>query len=417
MNANLSKKWAEKANRSLFFFLALLFHLLLFLFVATYVIFQAPVQPKEDFQQTYVPSAPPPPPPPPLTTPQTVAVSPTAVPTTSTAITTPSAVASFNVPMPQIDTTIDPSVQTQMAQATPPQSNGLLHRLTAIRTTVTSWRSEDNIRNAGGDVHNLVAKFPVYLAQYADGDWNCNNYFHDPAQRETPTSGCLPNLVHEIGEWSHKSLQGATIKSIAVDSDDLISTPPPYIFFTGHKDFHLTDAEIINLRKYLQEGGAIWGDSAFSGDGSRFDVAFHREMKKVLPDPDITFQDLPMNHPIFTKSWFPVAKIPLGMNYRQDPVQIINLDGKLAVIYTPDDYSDMMTAALVPGQEEESAAFTRWDWYAVDHPLYTYGAFKGGSFYYYRNYTPAACMAVFKLSMNILAHLLIRFDNDLLLSH
>src|SRR5208282_4050823 len=128
-----------------------------------------------------------------------------------------------------------------------------------------------------------------------------------------------------------------------IDSPALLTDPPPFIYFTGHKDFQLTDSEIENLRKYLQVGGAIWGDSALAGDGSRFDVAFHREMKRVLPDADKNFEPLPMTHDIFTKSWFPISKVPTGMNYRADPVQIINLDGKLAVIYTPNDYSDMMT--------------------------------------------------------------------------
>ena len=31
-------------------------------------------------------------------------------------------------------------------------------------------------------------------------------------------------------------------------------------------------------------GGAIWGDNALPGWGSRFDVAFRREMKRVVPD-------------------------------------------------------------------------------------------------------------------------------------
>jgi len=417
MNTDFIKTWMDKANRSLFFFIALLFHLILFLMVATWVIFQAPVPPKEDFKEVYLPPANQPPPPPP-STPQTVAVSPTAVPTTATAITTASAAASFSVPMPQIDTTIDPNMQQQVVKSLPSPANNLLSRLSAIRTTVTSWRSADNIRNAGGDVHNLVAKFPVYLAQYADAgnDWRCNNYFLDPATPETPTSGSLPNLVDKVQEWSDKNMQAATIKTIAIDSPELISSPPPYIFFTGHKDFHLSDAEVANLRNYLQAGGAIWGDSAFAGDGSRFDVAFHREMKRVLPDPDIVFQDLPMDHPIFTKSWFPIDHIPPGMNYRQDPVQILNLDGKLAIIYTPDDYSDMMTLALAPGRDITSATTNGWAEYRPDHPLFTPETFTWHAPTFYRNYAPEPAMAVYKLPMNILAHLLIRFDDDLLLT-
>ena len=344
------KKWVDKAHRSLFFFIALLFHLILFIMVATLIIFQPPPPLKQDFQEAYMPPASMPPPPPQTSQP-TVAVTPSAVPVTPTAISTMSPTASFTVPMPSLDATVDPNMTQTMTHAVGPATMGLSGRLGAIRGTVGTWRSADNIRNAGGDVHNLVAKFPIYLAQYADGDWNCNNYFI----KGDLVSGALPNLANKISEWSNKAVESATIKAILISSPELISSPPPFIFFTGHRDFHLTDAEITNLRKYLQNGGAIWGDSAYAGDGSRFDVAFHREMKKVLPDPDIVFQDLPKDHPVFVKSWFPVSANPLGMNYRNDPVQMMNLDGKLAVIYTPDDYSDMMTMALAAGKDPSAA--------------------------------------------------------------
>ncbi len=410
MNSASIKRWLDKANRSLFFFIALLFHLILFLMVATWVIFQAPVPPKEDFKEVYIPPAPPPPPPP-QTTPQTVSVSPTAVPTTTSAITTTSAAASFSVPMPLIDSTLSPTMQQQAVKALPTPANALAGRIGAIRATVGSWRSADNIRNAGGDVHNLVAKFPVFLARYAGGDWNCNNYGGD-----LPTAGCLPNLVDKVEEWSQNNLKADTIKVIAVDSPELISHPPPYIFFTGHADFQLTDAEISNLRKYLQAGGAVWGDSAFAGDGSRFDVAFHREMKRVLPDPDIVFQDLPLDHPIFTKSWFPIDQVPTGMNYRKDPIQILNLDGKLAIIYTPNDYSDLMTAALLPGKDPTAAAYNGQIYSHPDRPLFTPFGFMRHSATFYRNYKPSSAMIADQLSMNILAYLLIRFDDQMLLT-
>lgn len=416
MNAATIKRWMEKANRSLFFVIALLFHLILFLMVATWVIFQAPVPPKEDFKEVFVPPANPPPPPPQTSQP-TVTVSPTAVATTTSAITTTSAAVSFSVPMPQIDSTLSPTMQNQAVKALPSPANALAGRIGGIRGTVGSWRSADNIRNAGGDVHNLVAKFPVYLAQYGDGgDWKCNNYFNNGETPQTPTSGSLPDLVNKMEEWSQKNLTADTIKVIQVDSPDLLSHPPPYIFFTGHADFHLTDAEINNLRKYLQVGGAIWGDSAFAGDGSRFDVAFHREMKRVLPDPDIVFQDLPMDHPIFTKSWFPIDQVPSGMNYRKDPVQIVNLDGKLAIIYTPNDYGDMMTLPLAPGRDVADAASNGNIRYFPNKPLYTPSGFGRHAPTFYRNYAPGPSMAVYQLSMNILAHLLIRFDDQFLLT-
>jgi hypothetical protein len=256
-------------------------------------------------------------------------------------------------------------------------------------------------------------KFPIYLAKYADGDWDCNNYFHDGQL----TSGALPNLMAKIHEWSHGELDGRQIKVVALDSPEILSQPPPFIFFTGHRDFHLTPAEIANLRAYLQIGGAIWGDSAFAGDGSRFDVAFRREMKLVLPDADLQFQPLPADHPIFTtETRFQLNDIPPGMNRRADPIEAINLDGKLAVLYTPNDYSDMLTLLLQPGLDENEAQMDGWDHWEANRPLYTNTFFVWHAATYFRNYAPGSAMPAYKLSMNILIHLLHRYDDELLLT-
>ncbi len=94
-------------------------------------------------------------------------------------------------------------------------------------------------------------------------------------------------FVAKVVEWSHNNLKAEVVpEPLAIGGPDLMTKRPPFIFFTGHKDFHLSDQEIKNLADYLQVGGAIWGDNALAGRGSRFDVAFRREMKKVVPDLD-----------------------------------------------------------------------------------------------------------------------------------
>jgi hypothetical protein len=164
------------------------------------------------------------------------------------------------------------------------------------------------------------------------------------------------------------------------------------------------------------DGGAIWGDSAFAGNGSRFDVAFHREMKKVLPDKDLQFELLPAGHDIFTKGAFHMEDLPPGMNNRDDPIECINMAGKIAVIYTPNDYSDMMTMHLLQGRNEREAQRDPQDYWTLQHPLYTPGAFVFHAATYFRNYTPASSMASYKLSMNILVYLIHRYDDELLLT-
>jgi hypothetical protein len=404
-------QWKEKLNRSSFFFIALFLHVVVLAMVATIVIFRPTILSTPDFDKVLVPPGAPPPPPPVQQV--TVAVPTVAVPVTAPAIVSDNAAPSFTIPTPDLNAVANPNAQAAVkpSAVAAPSQNNLAARLPGIMATVSHWRTRDNILNSDNDVHNVVAKFPVFLAQYANGDWNCNNYGHGPDG--TILAGCLPNLVFQIGVWSKGNLRGDDVKYIAIDSPELLSNPPPYIFFTGHRDFTLTDAEIDNLRKYLQVGGCIWGDSAFAGTGSRFDVAFHREMKRVLPDADKNFETLPMSHDIFTKSWFLIDKIPTGMNYRNDPVEIINIDGKLAVIYTPNDYSDMMTMLLIAGSDPPQE--DPWWPSTPDHPLFSNNRLFGDAFFF-RNWTTTSCQDCFKLSMNIIAHLLIRFDKEMQLA-
>ncbi len=53
-----NRHWMERLSRSGYLLGAILVHLLIFLIVATWVVFQAPAPPPDDFNKTYVASAP-----------------------------------------------------------------------------------------------------------------------------------------------------------------------------------------------------------------------------------------------------------------------------------------------------------------------------------------------------------------------
>ena len=61
----------------------------------------------------------------------------------------------------------------------------------------------------------------------------------------------------------------------------------------------------------LLVGGCVWADSALAGRRSRFDMAFRREMKRVLPDRD--FETVEDNHEMFD-TFFDRISLPPGMN-------------------------------------------------------------------------------------------------------
>ena len=401
----LGARVSERLNRSLFFFLAVLIHLFIFLAVLGYVVWPAPKPPAPEvvFIGKGIPPSPPIPPRPPTDP------TPNAPNATDAGLNeihlqdsgTPGVVISPNDFVPATSSRSDDHEPTLPAPAPLNPDGDKRIDLPAVKKMVQGWTQP-----------NGRMRFPIYLAKYADGDWDCNNYFHDGAL----TSGALPNLFAKVAEWSQDELASNGIKVIALDSPELLSHPPPFVFFTGHKDFHLTGAEIKNLRDYLLAGGVIWGDSAFAGDGSRFDVAFHREMKYVLTDKDLSFEPLPADHDIFIKSKFRIDDLPRGMNDRNDPIECINLDGKIAVLYTPNDYGDMMTLDLLPGRNERDARMDPADHWTAEHPLFTPGEFTYRAATYFRNYAPAGAMTSYKLSMNILVYLIHRYDNELLLT-
>jgi hypothetical protein len=403
------KHWSDRFFHSGFFLAALLFHLIIFLMVATWIIFPAYKAPVDEFTQTYLPPSSPPPPPPP--TQAVVVPTHTVAPPTPT-ITTSSPTPTFNIPLPDFTHTTTPdNVQQKLTAPVPKTPNNLNVRLPGIFKTVQGWgRDPNNIRDSNSDPRNIVAKFPVYLASYAAGDWYCNTRLVD----NKIDSGSLPNLVAKINDWSRGKITGSVIPvPLSIGGPDLLEKKPPFIFFTGHKDFVLTDAEIQNLRDYLQVGGAIWGDNALAGRGSRFDVAFRREMKRVIPDPDKNFVPYEMTDEIFTKSWYQISNLPTGMNYYAEPIEHLDIDGKLAILYTPNDYSDMMQMRILP---PDDTTFFLWEENLPPGTLSTPRDMFYKSNIFYRNFNLKSCLAVQQLGMNIVGYLLVRFDKDLLLT-
>jgi hypothetical protein len=406
------KRFTDWFSRSGYFMGAVLFHLIIFIMVATWVIFPAFHPPTDEFKQTYLPPSAPPPPPPPVT--ETMPV-----PTHSVAPPTPvissssAAAATFSIPLPDLTpaTSVDTKESAKMTAPPVKVENNLASRLPAIRATVMGWgRSRENILESDGDPHNVVAKFPVYVASYADGDWACNLVIADGKI----IAGSIPNLVEKINQWSKGNIKAEVIaQPLAVGGPDLLSTKPPFIFFTGHKDFTLTPQEVKNLQDYLQDGGAIWGDNSLAGEGSRFDVAFRREMKRVVPDKDKNFEPMGLDHDLYTKSWFNITKEPSGMNYYAEPVQHIDIDGKVAILYTTNDYSDMMFMRILPGDKAMDGFFR----ITPTHPLVTSFPLAVNAHIFFRNFQFDSCLAVHQLGMNIIGFLLVRFDKDLILSN
>ncbi|HSU57585.1 MAG TPA: DUF4159 domain-containing protein [Candidatus Dormibacteraeota bacterium] len=70
----------------------------------------------------------------------------------------------------------------------------------------------------------------------------------------------------------------------------------PWIYMVEVGSLELRDEEVPFLRKYLLNGGVLMADDFW---GQVHWNQFESQIKRALPEPEYTFTELPMDHPIF----------------------------------------------------------------------------------------------------------------------
>ena len=154
-----------------------------------------------------------------------------------------------------------------------------------------------------------------------NGDWD-------------PTPHGLPNLMKYVSANTTLNVQ---FKRDPVSLTDENAFEHPILYMTGLRDFKLTQVEIVHLRNYLANGGVLIADAA--AGRKAFDIAFRRELHKVLPDAKL--KPIELANPIFQTPFKitsveytePVKALHPDLN---KPILLgITIDGSLAVIYSP----------------------------------------------------------------------------------
>jgi hypothetical protein len=69
----------------------------------------------------------------------------------------------------------------------------------------------------------------------------------------------------------------------------------PFLFMNGHDDFVLSEAELENLRTYLEHGGFLFASGCCTNPA--FPKAWRRELARVFPDEEV--RPLAYKHPIY----------------------------------------------------------------------------------------------------------------------
>jgi len=401
------QKLIDKFSNSRDFSISFTLHAIIVAIFGGTVLFKA-VQEPPDFEggESFVqPSEAQQPPPPQQQPPQQTQMNVTTVstpPTTQLNAITTMAVNPLNFNM--TPTVVTPMAQTPPSMAPPkPVASDSMSTATAsqIKAFTGGWGKKGG---PGTGVRQREFEFTAYIGQYQGGNWNSTVRV---VQNKIET-GSLPNLLYMMSVWSKDKIKTnyKNVQAIKLDSDQIFAIKPPFIFLTGTRDFKLTDKEVENLQKYVRMGGCIWGDASLPGLRSRFDIAFRREMKRVIPDVDKDFEPLPLNHPIFTDTYFPEIKdVPAGLNFYRESVQAMKIYGEIAILYTSNDYGDMWQIGLNAQGQIDLRKTQNGSYVAINEILYRNREI------YIRNLTPEALAATFKFGTNVVIHLLTRWES------
>jgi len=299
-----------------------------------------------------------------------------------------------------------PTAPSQPAVAPPTAGASMDGMSTAVAAQIKAFTGGwGKGQGSGVGTRSREFEFTAYIGQYSGGNWNSTVRISAGKQIET---GSLPNLLYLMSAWSKDKIKTnyKNVQAIKLDSDEIFSVKPPFIFLSGTRDFKLTEKEVENLQKYVRMGGCIWGDSSLPGLRSRFDIAFKREMKRVIPDVDKNFEPLPANHPIFTEGYFAeIKEVPPGLNFYKEPVFAMKIYGEIAILYTANDYGDMWQVGLNQQGQIDLRKDANDRYVAINPDIYDRRDV------YLRNIDPAALSACFKFGTNVVIHLLTRWES------
>ncbi len=285
----------------------------------------------------------------------------------------------------------------------PTASAGLSKEIASKIANFTGAWAKGGRSSMGMPLKSREFEFTAYLAKYGGGDWDSTVRL----EGDQIAGGSLPNLLFVIGKLSRDKIRARPqAEPLVLSNEEIFTKRPPFIWFTGHRDFQLTNDELVNLAEYLRSGGCIWGDSSLPGERSRFDIAFRREMLRVLQELNPRWQKLPPNHAIFTKAYYPeIRAVPPGINFYDEPVYaLMGYGGEIAVLYTANDYGDMWQFGIDQKGNIDLSRDEKHRMVAVNEAMWWRRNL------YFRNIEPKALFDTYKFGTNIIVHLLTRWE-------
>ena len=184
------------------------------------------------------------------------------------------------------------------------------------------------------------------------GDWSC-----DPSS--------LGNWLEAFSlRTGIPTAQSAAV--VTLDSEDLYQYP--FLYVSGHGRIALSEADLSELRRYLDAGGFLYAD-----DNYGLDASFRQTVGRLYPEEELV--PIGAEHPIY-HSFYDLKGLPKIHQHDGDPAQGFGIfrNGRLVLFYTwSADIGDGLEDAEVHGdppavREAATRMAVNILMYALTHP-------------------------------------------------
>jgi hypothetical protein len=172
-----------------------------------------------------------------------------------------------------------------------------------------------------------VSQFVFATGRYESGDWD--------AAPLVPA-----NLIDSVARYT--TLDVAPVGVVVPLSSDLMLSYP-LIYLTGHLPFRLTEAERVNVRRFIDRGGVLFIDDHNHDVGG----IFHRTVVEEITRIAGALVDVPNTHRLYSCFFRfpdgpPTTSHELngwGDNLVHQHLQAVMRGDAIAVLYSSKDYS------------------------------------------------------------------------------
>ncbi len=172
--------------------------------------------------------------------------------------------------------------------------------------------------------------FTFARLRYASGNWDA-----DPRMPS--------NILNSLVEYTSIRVDP---NERVIDAGSNTLSNYPFVYLTGNKMLRFTESERQNLRRYLRNGGFMFVDDCNHDIDGTFARTFEGEIKMILDRPSEALHKLAKDHAIY-RSFFEFKDGPPATSHElngwgddivHDYLQAIEIDGRLAVLYSNKDY-------------------------------------------------------------------------------